>query len=183
MNLVELDSNRQLIIHDELYGLKAFKRYHSSRSNKDEEYIINELLYVYFMNNTASDYMIYNDAERHVMVLEELDLPVSWTIDKELQEFIDFYNQFIPRLSVTLKSLYSMVDKIIDFNDSVDLHAVDKFGKPRFNTKDFADTGTKLTKLNEEIVKVDKLLKEQTAEAKRMRGGRDKGLMEDGLKL
>lgn len=184
MNLIELNDERELIINPELYGIKTFKLLSESRAVKGLEYLINELLYVYFMYNLSSDYVTaYSEDERPEFILEELDLPKGWKVDNTLQMFIDYYLQFTEtKVGTMLKVAYNLADKVKTYINDMDLEEVDtRTGKPKYVLKDVIDAGNKLTIMVDKIDKIEEIYRKQTIANNKMRGNKTKNAFEDGF--
>lgn len=182
MNLVELNDNRELEINPELYGLKRFKLLVDSRRTKDIHYLMNELLYVYFMCDLRSDYMLYGKDVRHDMIIEELDLPNGWKVDTALEVFMELYAELTEtKISSMVKTSYTLVDKVQAYIDKMDLDDVDRTGKPRYSLKDVIDAGNRLAILTNKVEEIEKIHNRQAKEKSNMRGGGDKSAYEDGF--
>lgn len=182
MNLVELDENRQLIIADELHGIKSFKDLIEDRysKGKDEEYVTNELLYIYFMHDLRSDYMIYEESERSFQVLDELDLDEDYKPDQLMIKAMEKYKDLTEtKISSMLKATYTLIDKVIKNIEEIDLNDVDKNGRPIYTLKDTVDAGNKCSVLAEKVAKLEELQAANLKDKSKIRGGRVKSIFED----
>lgn len=182
MNLVELDETGQLVIHEELYGLRTFNELITDRrsNKKSEEYIVNELLYLYFMYDLRSDYMIYSDEEREIQVLEELDLGDGYKVDSFMDRAIRLYSELTQtKISTILKTTYTLVDKTNEYINDLDLNATDINGKPIISLKDAIAAGNQNTILAEKVAKLEELQSQQLKDKSKIRGNRTKSILED----
>lgn len=184
MQLVVLNEYGDLTINDELYGLIRFKEFRDNRISKgmSNTFIMTEMLYVYFMYDLRSDYMIYTEDERQPMIKEELGLDPLWVVDSVLQRFIDLYLELTEtKISSMLKMAYSMVDKLKVYIEDMDLSDVDATGKPKYVLKDVIAAGNQLSIFASKVDELQALNAKQLKENNKMRGGRTKSIMEDGL--
>lgn len=184
MNLVVLNEHKELTLSDELQGLKRFDDLQKAREKQgySEEHLMAELLYVYFMYDLRSEYMIYTEPERASMIKEEVGLDAMWVVDIYLENFINLYEELREtKISSMLKMTYGLVDKVKDYIDKIDLDEEDKSGKKIYNLKDVVNAANQLTVLGDKLDKMEALNNKQIKENDKMRGGRTKAMLEDGF--
>ena len=115
-----------LTFEPELLTLKVFKQLHSRDRTKDKSRFLQELGYIYFMEDPRSDYQyITNPEERTKAIIKGEGLPKTWKVDALLQEAIDYYKTFKPTSALLLEDTRTAVDKLREQLRDIDLSAKD----------------------------------------------------------
>jgi len=183
MDLFELKDYR-LVFSPQALAVGAFKDLWDRDKSKDKKRANAELSFIYFYCDFKSDFgNILDDEERMQQIIINLsDLKDGWKIDKTVQTAIDFYKERQETVSTKLldDARYA-VKELSSFLRKVDLELLDDKGKPIYDAKKIADTISNLSKVVDSLAALeDRVKKEQDAGAS-MRGGRTKGMFEDGL--
>lgn len=184
MKLFEMKDN-SLLVCDQAWGLLPFKAILKKDKSRTKELAFKEILFIYYYCDIKSDYIyLMNDKEREKEIVKDLGLPENWTIDKTVQEGIDFYNKFTTPVQKLYKSSLKSVDDISKYLENTDTLLAER-----------TDKGSVVTPLNQITASI-KLVpgimkdlkaayKEVLAEQKelegRSKGSRTMGIFEEGL--
>jgi len=176
--------NYKLEISEEAYILEPFKKLWDRDKSKNKGRALDELGYVFFMEDFRSDYSdILDDKERGGIVKKSLSLPEAWKEDKLVKNAKDFYckrNDEIFAL-VFLKDARIGVDKIRQFYRKVDLLALDEKGKPIYNIAQLAKVIGESAGILANLEKLEEAVKKKLQKKSGVRGQQTKSLFEDGL--
>ena len=123
--------NNNVEFSPQALSLKPFKDIWDADKSDDKRQAVLELSLVYYMCDDRSDYMyILDETERLAQIKLDLNLKKTW----KKKPYIDVAMKFYRKMNETvytklLESSRSIVHKISEFNDTVDLSEKDKSGK------------------------------------------------------
>lgn len=182
MNLFELKDNK-LIYSPEALALAPFKTIFDRDESKDKAKAIAELAALYYLVDFKSDFQNILDEQLRlkevVSVLPELGK--DWKPDAKWVDAVEFYKsrQETPVLKL-IQSAKIGASKLEKFFNMVDLAAVDKSGKPKYNPKQLAETIKMMPDLTASLSKLEEQVKKEIEQkANQLRGGREKGAFAD----
>jgi hypothetical protein len=174
-----------LQVADEAWGILPFKAILKKDKSRTKEIAFKEMLFIYFYVDIRSDYVyLTNDKEREKEIIKDIGLPEDWSIDKVVQDAINFYKKFI----TVIQKLY--IDALKSVGDMSDyLRMTDDLLRERTNNGGTVTTLPMIVTAQEKIPKIMQNLKaaykEVLAEQKEMegrtKGSRTMGLFEEGL--
>lgn len=123
-----------------------------------------ELIYVWLMCDWASPYSDYSEQERHKECLKDANLTdEEWndpTFRAACRKYRELQNS--SRSLKLIKSAQSVVDKITDYFDTLDLQERDEVtGKPIFKTKDIMAELSNVSDVIEQLKTLEILYKKE----------------------
>lgn len=166
-----------LTFEPELLTLKIFKRLFDRDKTKDKSRFLQELGYIYFMEDVRSDYQyITNPEERSKAIIEGEGLPKTWKVDNILQEAIDYYKSFKTASVLLLEDIRMMVDgyrsKLRQItNDMSDLEIKD--------IKDVGNIIRQVPQLIKDLDEAEKAITKEIMQNDKIRGSAEKSMYED----
>lgn len=180
MKLFNCEDGFNVVIEPEILLIRDFSFLYQDRKG-NENLILKELAYIYFMHEVSSDFQHQADEqERSLEVIKHTNLPVGWQPD----EFVKDCEKTFLKLSETmtgglLKDTYEMVQKIRDELKAIDLGEKDKMGKPVYNLKQIIETSKMIPSLMEALNKAEKEYVKGQAEVNLNKGSKIKSAYED----
>jgi hypothetical protein len=183
MQLFEL-KDYNLTFSPQALSLKPFKALWDRDKSKDKKRATAELSYIYFFADYKSDFANILDPEDRTreIVTNLSEIKENWEPDAKVQEALDFYNERQKTITtVLLDNARHAVNELSQFLRNVDLELLDERGKPIYDAKKIADTISNLGRVVDSVNSLEDKVKREKDEAATMRGGRSKGLFEDGL--
>lgn len=170
----------QVKVEPEALMLKAFKKIWTRDRAKDKHNAMQELAYIYFMEDPRSDYQYLVDKDiRSAEVIKGLGIYDGWKPDKEVKEAMEFYASFKPTSAGLLEDTRCAIDKLRELLRNIDLEKVDDKGKPVYTINTVTATIKQIPALVKELDEAERTLsKDIIAEAK-ARGSQQKALLED----
>lgn len=169
-----------LTFEPELLTLKVFKQLHSRDRTKDKSRFLQELGYIYFMEDPRSDYQyITNPEERTRAIIEGEGLPKTWKVDALLQEAIDYYKTFKPTSALLLEDTRTAVDKLREQLRDIDLSAKDDKGKPIYTLNVVVSTIKQVPSLVRDLDEAEKAISKELIQSDKIRGSVEKSMYED----
>jgi hypothetical protein len=180
MKLFSCEDGFNVIIEPEILLIRDFNFLYVDRKG-NENLILKELAYIYFMHEASSDFQQQADeAERSLEVIKHTNLPAGWQPDNYIT---DCCNTFLERSetmsSGLLKDTYAMVQKIRTELKAIDLGEKDKMGKPVYNLKQIIETAKLVPSLMEALNKAEKEYVKGQAEVNLNKGSKTKSTYED----
>lgn len=166
-----------LTFEPELLTLKVFKKLYTRDRSKDKSKFIQELAYIYFMEDPRSDYQyIINKEERNKAIIEGEGLSNNWKVDSVLQEAIDYYKSFKTTSVLLLEDTRAMIEgyrkKLKEITTSVDSMEV----------KDLKEIGAlikQIPSLIKDLDSAEKAVTKEIIQEDRIRGNVEKSVYED----
>ena len=171
-----------LTISEEALMLKPFKDIWKRDKTSGKERALQELSYIYFMEDTRSDYQIYIDREeRSNQIKIGEGLPESWKPDKLVQEAQKFYAGFKSESALLLEDIRVAITKLREFIKTIDLNAVDDKGKPIYTLNTYTATIKQIPELITSLDEAERTIAKETIGSDKVRGSLDKAMFEDGI--
>lgn len=172
----------RVVIAEEALTLKPFRLIWNRDRSSSKGKAINELSYIYFLCDPRSDYQyIVDKEERGEAIKEGIGLDKDWSPDKVVQEAILFYESFKPTSALLLEDTKIAIDKVRDYLRNIDLYALDDKGKPIHTLNTVTATIKAIPSLVKDLNEAEASLKKEIVENSRIRGNKDKSLMDDML--
>lgn len=170
----------KLNISEEALLLKPFKVIWDRDKSATKEKALMEFGYIYFMEDSRSDYQMYIDREeRSAQIKLGEGFKESWTPDAKLLAAMEFYSSFKSDSVLLLEDLRVMVNNLRKHLKNIDLEAVDDRGKPIYNIDSYTKTVADLNKLIKSIDETEKTINNELTKSDKVRGSSEKAMYED----
>ena len=184
MKLFELNRlTYEIEISPEALLLEPFKRIIDRDKSKTKDMAKKELAFIYHYCDIRSDYMGTEDSQRMVQILDNLNFPNKYKLDKDMLEAISFYKSF----KTPVETLYEgaiiasqAVDKYLRNTEELLAERID--GKVVTDIAKITSSIEKLPKIMANLKAAEKeLVKEKKETEGRMKGSKTMNTFEDGL--
>lgn len=174
-----------ITISDEAFTLKPFRVLWNRDKTKHKEKAIMELGFIYHFADPRSDYnkQLVDPEERKKAIKEGEGLPEKWEPDKLLLEAVTFYESFKPMSALLLEDTRIAIDKLRKLLRTLDLNEVDEKGKPKYTLNTFTATVKQVPELVKSLREAEDALTQEIRETGRIKGQKQKALMEDSLDI
>ena len=174
----------EIEIAPEALLLEPFKRIVDRDKSKTKDMAKKELAFIYHYCDIRSDYMGTEDSQRMVQILDNLNFPNKYKLDKDMLEAISFYKSF----KTPVETLYEgaiiaaqAVDKYLRSTEDL-LNERDANGKVVTDIAKVTASIEKLPKIMANMKAAEKeLVKEKKETEGRMKGSKTMNVFEDGL--
>lgn len=174
MKLIKYEGYK-LDFEPQLLAINVFKKMHDRDKSVDKHNFISELCYIYFMEDSRSDYQyIINRNDRKKAVVEGEGLPKNFKEDKLLQEAIKYYNSFKASSVLLLEDTRAMIDKYRETLRNIEFKDLD--------VKDLKEIGNIIKQvpiLIKDLDEAEKTIAKELSIEERIRGGKEKSMYED----
>lgn len=171
-----------LEISEEAFALKPFREIWKRDKTKGKDKAIQELAYIYFMQDSRSDYQIYIDKEeRSKQIKLGEGLPEDWKPDKAVLAAEEFYASFKTEPELLLEDTTVAISKLREFIKTIDLNAVDDKGKPIYTLNTYTATIKQIPELITSLNEAERAITKEKATSDKVRGSVDKAMFEDDL--
>lgn len=171
-----------LTISEEAYMLKPFKDIWKRDKSKGKDKALQELAYIYFMEDSRSDYQIYIDKdERSKQVKLGEGIPENWKPDKLVTDAQEFYASFKSEAALLLEDIRVAITKLREFIKTIDLSAVDDKGKPIYTLNTYTATIKQIPELITSLDEAEKSIHKEAVMSDKVRGSVEKAMFEDEL--
>lgn len=174
-------SNRVEINEYEILLVREFKKIWERDKSKDKEKAYREFTYMWLMRDWLSPYCDYTDMERHEEAKLDAELTeLEWN-DPDFRAMVRKYEnlQESARPLKLIRAAEGMVDKFIDYFDTVDPNERDELTKkPLYKVKDMMAEVKQISGLIEELEELERLYKRQISAESDVRGDADPGLFD-----
>lgn len=181
MKLFKLDGYN-LTISEEAYVLTPFKNIWKRDKSKNKERALQELCYIYMMEDTRSDYQMYIDREeRSIQVKLGEGLPEDWKPDKLVQTAQEFYASFKSDTDLLLEDSRVAITKLREYIKTIDLSATDDKGKPIYTLNTYTSTIKQIPDLIVALDAAEKAIAKERANQDKVRGSVEKSMFEDEI--
>ena len=180
-----------VVVDPELRLIKEFKDLIAEDKARDKKNALLWFAYIYHMYDYKSPYQLYDNKERHLRVVKDLNLPADFKHSKRMELAIVKYKELrttptVKTLITTRQALTSAEKAIQALTQKIEMLLVDNEDEERDTVSEAIKNVTKLLEIAERLPKMseiivnleDKVKKEQTGESK-LRGGGKKGMFED----
>ena len=137
-----------------------------------------ELAYIWLMCDWASPYADYSEQERHEECLKDAGLTEKEWADPTFREAVRKYRdlQNSSRSLKLIKSTQQVVDKIIDYFDTIDLQERDPVtSKPVYKVKDVMAEMNTIPQLVEDLKQLEILYKKEQEQENGLMGNVEAG--------
>jgi hypothetical protein len=180
MKLFSCEDGFSVVIEPEILLIKEFHDLYMDRK-ANENLILKELAYIYFMYEISSDFQQNgNEEERSLEVVKHTNLPSTWIPDEFIIACSEVYvTRSETMTSGLLKDTYGMVQKIREELKLINLSEKDKMGKPVYNLKQIIETTRLIPGLIAELNKAEKEYVKGQAEVNKNKGSKTKTMYED----
>lgn len=184
MRLFKFESYR-VVISEEALALKPFKLIWNRDRSQSKDRAIQELGYIYFNCDPASDYQyLVDEEERSKAIIEGEGLPANWKPDKLVVDAMKFYNSFKTTSALILEDTRKVAENLRKALPTLDITEEDENGKPKYKVSDITKAIRELNVLVKELAETERVIAKEMAEVNgRVRGQRSKTIFEDGLDL
>lgn len=181
MKLFKLEGYN-LTISEEAYMLKPFKEIWKRDKSRNKDIALQELAYIYFMEDSRSDYQVYTDREeRSKQVKLGEGIRDEWSPDKLVQDAQEFYASFKSESALLLEDLKAAVNTLRKgMITQEELADIDPEKKPAI-LNNYAGVISKMTDLAAKIDETEKKMAKDTIMSDRVRGSVEKAMFEDDL--
>lgn len=169
-----------LTIDPMLLTLKPFKAIWVRDKSSSKERAIQEIAYVYFMEDPRSDYQYIIDRdERAKQIREGEGIRPSWKPDGTVKEAQKLYASFKTPSALLLEDTRMAVDKLRQLLRDIDLNAVDDKGKPIYTLNTVTSTIKQIPALIKDLDEAERALSKEIAQSDKVRGTQEKAIYED----
>lgn len=181
MKLFKLEGYN-LKISDEAFVLKPFRDIWKRDKTAGKERAIQELGYIYMMEDTRSDYQVYIDREeRSKQVKLGEGLPESWKPDKLVSTAQQFYASFKSESALLLEDIRVAITKLREYIKTIDLSATDDKGKPIYTLNSYTATIKQIPELITSLDEAERTIAKEVLGQDKVRGSIEKAMFEDDL--
>lgn len=171
-----------LTISEEAMMLKPFKDIWKRDKSRGKEQALQELAYIYFMEDSRSDYQVYIDREeRSNQIKIGEGMKDSWKPDKLVQEAMEFYAGFKSESALLLEDIRVAITKLREFIKTIDLSATDDKGKPIYTLNTYTATIKQIPELITSLDEAERTIAKETISQDKVRGSVEKAMFEDDL--
>ena len=179
MKLFKLEGYN-LSISEEAYALKPFKNLWKRDKTAGKEKALQELAYIYFMEDPRSDYQVYVDREeRSEQIKLGEGLKEDWKPDKQVLEAQEFYASFKSESALLLEDIRVAITKLREFIKTIDLNAVDDKGKPIYTLNTYTATIKQIPELITSLDEAERTIAKEMIGNDKVRGSVEKAMFED----
>lgn len=169
-----------LTIDPMLLALKPFKAIWQRDKTEKKERAIQEIAYIYFMEDPRSDYQYITDIDtRESQIREGEGIKASWKPDGTVKEAQKLYASFKTSSALLLEDTRFAIDKLRKQLREIDLNAVDDKGKPIYTLNVITSTIKQIPELIKSLDEAEKSLAKEIAQNDRVRGAQEKSIYED----
>ena len=172
-----------LTIEPEALTIKSIKNLWNRDKSKNKERALSELGYIYFMVDPRSTYSYITDMDsREEKIILEEGLPKGWKPDKVVQDAMKSYKDSIITTSyLLLEDTKFAVDNLRKYLRSMDFTETDDKGKPKYPVNTLATAVNQVADLAEKLMKAERTVAQEIVENSKMRGQKEKSILEDGF--
>lgn len=172
-----------LTIEPEALVIKSIRSLWNRDKSRSKDRALQELGYIYFMVDPRSTYSyITNLADRSEKIILEEGLPKNWKPDKIVEEAMKSYADSVITTSyLLLEDTKFAVDNLRKYLRLMDFTETDDKGKPKYPVNTLASAVNQVADLAEKLMKAEKTVTQEILENSKMRGQREKNILEDGV--
>lgn len=184
MKLFEYNQDTGLPQFDPIvYELKPFKKLITRDKTKNKVVSKAEIAFIWFYADHKSDFSSeLNDEVKVKEILNVIELPVKWKLDKPVKDAISFYKDLTTTTSsILLEQTKKTIKKLSEFMENIDFNDEDNSGKPKYDMIKVVNTTNQIPKLIATLREIEqKVLEEQEEIEKQIRGDKELAVWEDG---
>ena len=171
-----------LKISEEAFVLKPFRDIWKRDKTAGKERALQELGYIYMMEDSRSDYQVYIDKEeRSTQVKLGEGMPESWKPDKAVLDAMQFYSSFKSESALLLEDIRVAITKLREFIKTIDLSATDDKGKPIYTLNTYTATIKQIPDLITSLDEAERTIAKENIQSDKVRGSVEKAMFEDDL--
>lgn len=169
-----------ITISEEALTLKPFKQLWQRDKTAKKERAIQEIAYIYFMEDPRSDYQyIIDREERDKHIREGEGIKESWMPDNLVKEAMKLYASFKTPAALLLEDTRVAVDKLRQLLRDIDFNAVDDKGRPLYTLNTVTATIKQIPSLIKDLDEAERALAKELAQSDKVRGSQEKSIYED----
>lgn len=170
----------QLHISEEAMLLTPFKTIWKRDKTRDKTIALQELGYIYFMEDPRSDYQTFVDRDvRDQQIRIGQGMKEGWKPDKVVQEAQKFYASFKSSSALLAEDLRFAMDKLRIYIKEINLAATDDKGKPLYTLNSYTTALNQIPKLIVSLDEAERAIARDIAQAEQVRGSAEKAMLED----
>lgn len=170
----------KITISEEALLLEPFKQIWNRDKSKDKTRALQELGYIYFMEDPRSDYQyIIDEQQRRESIKEGEGMPKKWEPDELVINAQNFYKTFKPASALLLEDTRIAVDKLRTLLRNIDLTAVDDKGKPIYTLNIITSTIKQIPSLVKDLNEAEEAIARELTQSNKVRGAQEKAMYED----
>lgn len=162
-----------------LLVLKPFKQLWNRDKSKKKEKAIQEIGYIYFMEDARSDYQYITDREERAKQIKEGEGLTNWKPDALVKEAQKLYASFKTPAALLLEDTRVAVDKLRILLKEINLNDVDDRGKPIYTLNTITSTIKQIPALVKDLDEAERAIAKEMAQSDKARGSSTKSIYED----
>lgn len=169
-----------ITISEEAFLLKPFKAIWKRDKSKQKDIAMQELGYIYFMEDPRSDYQAYLDREERSRQIKLGEgIKESWKPDDIVLQAQEFYASFKSESALLLEDIRLSIQTLRKgLISQEELTGIDIEKKPKI-LDSYANVISKLTKLTKELDETEKAIAREITQSDKVRGSAEKSMYED----
>ena len=169
-----------LTIDPMLLTLKVFKQIWTRDKTEKKEKAIQEIAYIYFMEDPRSDqqYIVDRD-ERDKQIREGEGIKSTWNPDSVVLDAMKLYSSFKTPSALLLEDTRVAVDKLRQLLRDIDFNAMDDKGRPIYTLNTVTATIKQIPSLIKDLDEAERALAKEIAQSDKVRGSQEKSIYED----
>lgn len=169
----------KITIEPEALMLKPFKAIWDRDKSKDKSVAMQELAYIYFMEDPRSDYQIFIDRNTRDEQIREGQGLGKWKADDVVKTAQEFYASFKTQSALFLEDIRAAVITLRKaMITQEELDAADPEKKPKM-LNDYAGVVSKLSDLVVKVDETEKKIAREITISDKVRGSVEKAALED----
>lgn len=167
-------------VEPEAIMLAPFKAIWDRDTTSTKSIAMQELAYIYFMDDPRSDYQyLIDDEVRMHEVIQGLGMPEGWAEDDVIKRARTFYKSFKPTSAGLLEDTRIAVNKLRELLRNIDLEEKDDKNRPVYTLNTITATIKQIPSLVKDLDEAERTLSKDIIQESRARGSQSKALGED----
>lgn len=172
----------KVVISEEALLLKPFKLIWNRDRTQGKERALQELAYIYFMEDPRSDYQYLVDVdERSEAIIDGEGMTNKWKPDKLVVNAMEFYRSLKPTSALLLEDTRTVIDNVRKSLREFSFEGMED--KDRVNAiKSITSTVATIPKLIKDLNDAEKAIRADMQDnTGKVRGQKEKSILDDGL--
>lgn len=172
----------KVVISEEALLLKPFKLIWNRDRTQGKEKALQELAYIYFMEDPRSDYQYLVDVdERSEAIIDGEGMSGKWKPDKLVVNAMEFYRSLKPTSALLLEDTRAVIDNVRKSLREFSFEGMED--KDRVNAiKSITSTVATIPKLIKDLNDAEKAIRADMQDSTgKVRGQKEKSILDDGL--
>lgn len=170
----------ELTISEEAMLLKPFKTIWKRDRTRDKSVAMQELGYIYFMEDPRSDYQTFVDKEERARQIKiGQGMKETWKPDAAVIEAQEFYASFKTASALLAEDIRFAIDNFRKYIKELDLNKTDDKGKPLYTLNSYTAALNQIPKLIVSLDEAEKAIARDIAQTEQVRGSAEKAMLED----